>query len=105
MKTNEIYTAEVSWPGGAKRRPVLIIEEKSGFVNVFKITSKYKNKSDYIKHFYFPIVEWEKSGLKKPSYIDTKTLERLSREDISFYRVGMLTTADRQRLKEFLKKI
>lgn len=105
MKTNEIYTAEVSWLGGSKRRPVLIIEDKNREVSVFKITSKYENKSKYIKHFYYPIVEWKKSGLNKPSYIDTKTLEYLNKKDLSFHRVGFLTSKDKQRLKEFIREL
>lgn len=105
MRTNEIYTAEISWPGGSKRRPVLIIEEDDKSVSVFRITSKYKNKTNYIKHFYYPIVDWESSGLRKQSYIDTKTVQYLDKTDISFYRVGVLSANDRQGLKEFLENL
>ena len=83
MKTDDIYTAYISWPGGGKRRPVLIVENNNdGFVDIFKITSKYKNKSERIRAYYYPILDWELAGLYKPSYVDVGKIIRLDRSRI-----------------------
>lgn len=79
MKINDIYTAYVSWPGGGKRRPVLLIEDGKEKVTVFKITTKYEQKSDRIKKNYFPISNWKELGLDKQSYIDTNSKEESSK--------------------------
>lgn len=52
MRTNQIYTAYVSWGSDGKRRPVLIVEDKNKNVFCYRITSKYKNKSERIKKGY-----------------------------------------------------
>ena len=63
MRTNQIYTAYVSWGSDGKRRPVLIVEDKNKNVFCYRITSKYKNKSERIKKNYFPLMDWKIEGL------------------------------------------
>lgn len=70
METNEIYTAYVAWSTGGKRRPVLVIRDEYMQVYCYKITSKYKNKSETIKRNYYKIKDWSKSGLVMQSYVD-----------------------------------
>ena len=103
MKINAIYIAYVSWNQGGKRRPVLIIEDGEKSVTVFKITSKYANKSLKIKKKYYPIKNWEISGLKKASYIDTIRRVNLLKEDVDFKYIGELTLEDKKGLTLFLK--
>ncbi|WHS05081.1 type II toxin-antitoxin system PemK/MazF family toxin (plasmid) [Ligilactobacillus salivarius] len=103
MKINDIYTAYVSWPGGGKRRPVLIIEDGKEKVTVFKITTKYEQKSDRIKKNYFPISNWKESGLDKQSYIDTNRKKNLPKDKVTFKKVGRLSEKDLSKFNEFTK--
>lgn len=40
---------------GGKRRPVFILREDDEKIVFFDITTKYQNKSVYMKHWYFEI--------------------------------------------------
>lgn len=104
MRINSIYTAYISWNSGGKRRPVLIVEDEEKSVTVFKITSKYSGKSLKIKQKYYPIKNWQESGLKKASYIDTIKKVNLLKEDIDFKYIGKLTLEDKKGLTLFLKQ-
>lgn len=105
MKVNHIYTAYVSWNNSGKRRPVLIYKDTKYTVVVFKITSKYKNKSAQIRKFYYPIKYWREAGLRLPSYIDTYTKEELSKRNISFKYVGKLKIEDMLGLASYVRNI
>lgn len=104
MKINDIYTAYVSWPGGGKRRPVLILSCDDQVVRVFKITSKFHEKSAKIRKYYYPIQKWQDAGLNKQSYIDTICQENLLLKDIKFLRIGRLQLVDIEGLRNFLKE-
>lgn len=56
---------------GGKRRPIFILQETEDKVFFFDITTKFKNKAEEIKKHYFEIKEYENTGLKKHSWIDT----------------------------------
>ncbi|MCV3740757.1 toxin-antitoxin system, toxin component, MazF family protein [Lentilactobacillus hilgardii] len=56
---------------GGKLRPVLIFKMPGRTEVAFKITSKYKNKSQKIKRMYYEIKYWQEAGLRKPSWVDT----------------------------------
>lgn len=104
MKTNDIYTAYVSWPGGGKRRPVIIVQDTEDKVNVLKITTKYKNKSVRIKSNYYPMIDWQKEGLRQQSYIDTNAIQSLLKKgDLSFSYIGRLTTNEKKGLALFIR--
>lgn len=103
MKTNQIYTAYVSWGSNGKRRPVLIVENREKNVFCYKITSKYQNKSEKIKRNYFPLDDWETEGLKIQSYVDIGKIVKLSKENISFRFVGELSMHDTEALIEFIR--
>lgn len=104
MKTNDISTAYISFPGGGKRRPIFIISDKEGVVRFYKITSKYANKSNEIKKMYFPIDHWQEAGLNKQSYIDTITVGRINKHDFKLKLIGRLIPEDARKLEAFLEQ-
>ena len=89
MKINEIYTAFVSWQRGGKRRPVLILNINKNEVLVFKITTQYQNKSQYIKDKYYKIKDLSLAGLAKK---------------IKFTKIGKLSSKDIFELDKFINK-
>ena len=103
MRTNQIYTAYVSWGSEGKRRPVLIVEDKNKNVFCYKITSKYRNKSESIKKNYFPLIDWKIEGLNKRSYVDIGEVIKLSKEHVSFRFIGELSMRDLDALVEFIR--
>lgn len=103
MRTNQIYTAYVSWGSDEKRRPVLIVEDKNKNVFCYRITSKYKNKSERIKKNYFSLMDWKIEGLDKQSYVDVGDIIKLSKEHVSFRFVGVLSIRDIEALVEFIR--
>lgn len=104
MKTNDVAIAYVSWPGGGKRRPVYIIDADNGIITFFKVTSKYAEKSDAIKRWYYPIQNWRECGLRKPSYIDTiSTGQIMIDAGINVDIIGHLALADQDGVRQFLQ--
>lgn len=104
MKINEIYTAFVLWQRGGKRRPVLILNINKNEVLVFKITTQYQNKSQYIKDKYYKIKDLSLAGLVKQSYIDTVKTYRLNSKKIKFTKIGKLSSKDIFELDKFINK-
>lgn len=104
MKNNEIYTAYVSWPGGGKRRPVLILKSSNDFAKVFKITTQYVDKSESIKKHYYKINDLKQAGLKKASYIDTISKINLPKSKVKFRYIGELSINDINGLAKFVNK-
>jgi len=108
MGSNEdifnIYIADVPFDQSEKSkiRPALLIDVGNGTAMVYKITSKYKTKSDKVKSFYYPIIDWKEAHLLKPSYVDIHKIYNLPQE-IVFKRqpIGMLTKIDIIRLYDF----
>lgn len=105
MKINDLYTAYVSWAGGGKRRPVLVLNVDKKNVLVFKVTTKYKDKPVNIKKHYYAIQDMTSTGLYKQSYIDTITKVSLSLNRVSFKRIGELSTVDIDGLERFINKL
>ena len=103
MKIFDIYIAYVSWEGGGKRRPVLILEESVGNVTAFGITTRYESKSEEIRAKYFVIDDWQQAGLDRQSYIDTNKTVTLPKTAIESP-IGRLSAGDEQRLIEFISQ-
>ena len=102
MSPYDVCIAYVSWDGGGKRRPVLLITAASGdYTEAFRITSQYAGKSDAVKAGYFAISDWKQAGLVKPSYIDTIAPVELPTARLSTP-IGALSDNDKRRLIEFL---
>jgi hypothetical protein len=100
----DIGIAFVSWEGGGKRRPVLLLSQNDGCAEAFRITSQYANKSKAVKAQYFELLDWRHEGLQKPSYVDTINRIEIPDAFIAMPPVGRLTDNDKQRLIEFLDK-
>lgn len=104
MKTNDIATAFIAWPGGGKKRPIYVISEQENIVRFFKITSQYKNKSPKIKKKYFTIKHWSEAGLNKQSYIDTITIGEINRAKFDLEIIGRLIEEDAEEFVLFLEQ-
>jgi len=103
MKPFDICIAYVSWGGGGKRRPVLMLSIGGGRASLLPITSQYENKSDAIKAKYFKIDDWQAAGLAQQSYADTGTLLHVPAAAIDEKApIGALSARDKQRLLAFL---
>lgn len=90
---------------GGNRRPVFIIRETGDQIIFFDITTKYKNKSDYIKQWYFEIQDYKSTGLNKLSWIDTFKLYSLSKKSPNKIKyIGKLSDNDTSRFVKFLRK-
>ncbi|WP_312540725.1 type II toxin-antitoxin system PemK/MazF family toxin [Enterococcus sp.] len=109
MKTNEIVTVYVGFAHktGGKRRPILVLRDPKDRIEFFGITSQYESKSESIKRVYFPILDWDKAGLKKQSWIDVGTIRALNKDkkNIIYNKVGHLTNPDMIRLNHFLAEL
>ncbi|MCL2077029.1 MAG: hypothetical protein FWH08_01320 [Oscillospiraceae bacterium] len=105
MNIFDVFIAYVSWDGGGKMRPVLIIEHQETVVLVFNITTQFESKSETVRSKYFKITDWQQAGLDKPSYVDTTTIRDLPPKVLEGKsETGKLTKFDAQRLIEFLAK-
>jgi len=105
MKPFEIFIAYISWGGGGKSRPVLVYSQGGDDVSIHCITSRYDSKSEVVKANYFRIVDWQYSGLDRPSYIDTGTRFELPKSIFDGKNpVGRLSDADIDGLLDFLGK-
>jgi hypothetical protein len=93
----------MSWGGGGKRRPVLILEENPDRVAAFKITTRFEDKGETIRAKYFLINDWKQAGLDRQSYIDTNGTITLPLTAID-NPIGRLTPADEMRLIEFMNQ-
>ncbi|MCL2056740.1 MAG: hypothetical protein FWH02_05930 [Oscillospiraceae bacterium] len=103
MRPYSIYIAFISWGGGGKRRPVLVLSEADGFVSVFRITSQFAGKSPGIQAHYLEIIDRQQAGLDKQSYIDTgKIVELPIKSIITSNPIGHLSAEDERRLAHFL---
>lgn len=103
MKTNDISIAFISFPGGGKWRPILTISDQNGITRFYKITSKYQQKLQSIRQYYFRINQWREAGLYKESYVDTITIGKINRYKFNLRRIGHLTKQDADRLEIFLE--
>lgn len=104
----EIYIADVpfDYKDDSKIRPALVVKVDNGRVNIFKVTTKFKNKSKKIRRLYYPIKKWKESGLKELSCVDTHRIYNISQKAV-FNRkpIGRLDNGDIVGLFEFIQKI
>ena len=102
----DIYLAFVSWGVSGKRRPVLVFaKHDDGTSYVYPITTKYANKSVFIRQFYYRINDWISAGLDKPSFIDTiRWLDYPEDALKESVRIGRLTCDDRSAFIDFVEE-
>ena len=110
MNIFDIFIAHITWGGvvnevgGDKKRLVLILEQTSGGVTVFNITTRYENKSEIIRRKYFKINDWHEAGLNQQSYVDTNRTLTLPLSSVdATHPVGTLTVSDVQKFIEFIR--
>lgn len=108
MKPMDIYVADIPFDDrdASKLRPALVVKVSNNSVNVLKITTKYKNKSNKIQKFYYPIKEWKEAGLKEQSYVDIHRTYNVPQQ-VVFSRkpIGKLTSIDVLELFKFIQKV
>lgn len=93
---------EESKNGKGKFRPAVITGFSSdGKAIISKITSKYENKSPFIKLRYYPIKNLAKAGLDRPSYIDIKSQRKIKTSKLK--KRGSLDVEDIRGLANFKK--
>mgnify|MGYP004716653205 FL=1 len=102
----QLYWAYVSFTevSGGKTRPVLYLRQTDYDYIVFRLTSKFDNKSDFIKSKYVVILDWQQSGLYKPSCIDTVKTYQLPIDKTKLSYIGQLSSADLVRLIDSIYK-
>jgi len=98
IKPYAIYIAYVSWGQYGKRRPVLVFSSNDKEVAVFKITSKFENKSAAVRAKYVEIVDWAQAGLLIKSYIDISKIIDLPLKTLQPAPIGKLTESDLEKL-------
>ncbi|WP_010621366.1 hypothetical protein ABTQ33_01985 [Paucilactobacillus suebicus] len=97
------YAAFIEIPGG-KTRPVLYVRQTETDYIVYRLTSKYKNKSPKIKAKYVEIGDWQKVGLPKKSWIDLIKTYSLPINSTKLTFIGSLTEEDSQNIIRYLNK-
>lgn len=104
--TKNIATAYVKFiPGpGGKRRPIYVLQDDGDVIYFFDITTKYKNKPKHIKKWYYEIQEYQGTGLRLHSWIDTFRVYSLKNNSTKINYIGRLTDKDTSGLKDFIKK-
>lgn len=107
LEPYQLYMADVPYDDGDgyKYRPALILLPETKKTQIFKVTTQYADKSAEIQDVYYPIVNWEKAGLKYPSYIDvhmayTVTTKRLTQKKFK----GTLPPVDVAGLFKFINE-
>ncbi|MDR1017353.1 MAG: type II toxin-antitoxin system PemK/MazF family toxin [Lachnospiraceae bacterium] len=104
MNKGEIYIAFVGFINSkdGKRRPVLYVRQNKELYYVYRITTKFENKSEFIQSKYVKIDDWDFAGLKKPSWVDTLKIYKLSKKQVKLKNIGQLSKSDMIKLAKFL---
>lgn len=107
MKTNDVATAYIAYHNSkeGKRRPVLIAKFSGGtYALVYKITTKYANKSVEIRKRYYHVSDVKIAGLKEESWIDTNSAVNINVKHQHLKVIGTLSIADVYGLATFIRK-
>lgn len=101
---DELYWAYVQFvdQSGGKTRPVLLLRSTEQYYVVFRLTSKFQNKSRFMQSKYVEVKDWQISGLKKPSWVDTYRTYLLPIKSTKLTFIGKLTPNDLYRLSQFV---
>ncbi len=103
----EIFIIDVPYDdgSGSKLRPALLVKTSSQEVFVYKITSKYNNKSQSIRDMYYPIRYIEYANLEKQSYVDIHRMYNLPKNILYQHNpIGELSKRDVTELREFINQ-
>ena len=104
MNSSDVVTIYVAFTQvkGGKRRPVYVIDKNDEVIHFYSITSQYENKSEDIKKQYVEIQDWVATGLRKRSWIDIGTLNKVPTDKVHWQRVGTLSDRDLRSLEQRL---
>lgn len=106
LRPFQIYLADVPYDEkpGSTYRPALVMIPHVGQTRIYKVTTRYDDKSSEIKDVYYPIKNWKQAGLDKQSYVDVhKTYEVPTRKLTEKKLKGALTAEDSVRLVKYIK--
>ncbi|MEN4314829.1 type II toxin-antitoxin system PemK/MazF family toxin [Streptococcus pyogenes] len=109
MNDIEIYSVLVSRidfadGAGSKIRPAVVVKFNDEVIKTLRLTTKYENKSDYIKSQYLEVIDWAKANLKRRSWIDTIQYYDIEDKGFNIKIIGKLSDRDIERLKDFLRE-
>lgn len=101
----DLYWAYVGFTDIAKgkTRPVLYIRQTKKDYIVFRLSSQYDNKSEFIQSKYIEIIDWKSVGLSRKSWIDTVQTYHLPIDKTKLTYIGKLSKNDCERLINYLK--
>ncbi len=107
MSDIEVYSVlvsriEYSDGTGSKVRPAVVVKFNDEVIKTLRFTTKYENKSDYIKSQYLEVIDWAKANLKRRSWIDTIQYYDVENKGFNIKIIGKLSDRDVERLKDFL---
>lgn len=95
-KENDVitmYVAHVDDSGGSNR-PALVRKLSDNTLEFYKITTRYKDKSENIKAQYYEIKDLKQAHLYKQSYIDLGTVLTIKASESNFKKIGTLSKND-----------
>lgn len=109
MNDIEVYSVLVSRidyadGSGSKIRPAVVVRFNNEVIRTYRLTTKYENKSDYIKSQYLEVIDWAKANLKRRSWIDTIQYYDVEDKGFNIKIIGKLSDRDIERLKDYLRK-
>ena len=88
---------------GSKKRPAYLLKKDSDSLFVFKITTKFANKSPQMKEHYFEIIDTVYAGLNSKSWIDTYEIRTIPVSgNLKVYLLGMLSDNDFNRFEKYM---
>ncbi|MFL2030255.1 hypothetical protein [Loigolactobacillus zhaoyuanensis] len=84
------------------RRPVLYIRQSDTDYIVFRLTSKFSNKSAAKQKKYIKLTDWQAAGLPKQSWIDTIKIYKLPIATTKLTYIGRLSTNDARHIADII---
>ncbi|MBV0930161.1 hypothetical protein KTE19_05455 [Lentilactobacillus sp. IMAU92037] len=107
MSPMDVYIADVFFGDNtskSKHQPILVVDYDDDYLVTYKITTKYANKSESIKKYYYRILDLDVAGLDRQSYVDTLQLVKITRNYVLSRRpIGQLSNRDKVNLFKFVK--
>lgn len=103
LEFGKVYTAYIVFKDNiteGKRRPVILFQnQENDYITAFQVSSQVK--TPFNKKYGYEIIDWEKTGFKKPSIanLHPKDLLELKSTDLKVI-VGELTDRDKVGLLE-----
>ncbi len=106
IKVYSILVSRIDYADGtgSKIRPAVVVKFNNEVIRTYRLTTKYENKSDYIKSQYLEVIDWAKANFKRRSWIDTIQYYVVEDKGFNIKIIGKLSDRDIERLKDFLRE-